>query len=71
MASKQVKDVMSHPVVTVQEDAPTAQVAEIMVNKRVHRVPVMRGKELVGIITRHDLLKLIAGDEEGVPGNGS
>ncbi|MFH1141895.1 MAG: CBS domain-containing protein, partial [Chloroflexota bacterium] len=67
----QVKDVMEHPVVTVEEDTPTAQVAETMLNKRIHRLPVMRGQELVGIITRHDLLKLIASGGESIPGNGS
>lgn len=71
VAGKQVKDVMAHPVVTVQEDAPVAQVAEAMVSQGIHRVPVMRGQELVGIITRHDLLKLIVAGGESVSPKGS
>ena len=61
--SKLVKDVMRNHVFTVQEDTPVAQVVELMVNQRVNRLPIMRGKQLVGIITRHDLLKLMEPDK--------
>lgn len=60
VASKQVKEMMSSPVITVQENVDVAYVAEVMLRNGVHRLPVMRDGELVGIITRHDLLKLIA-----------
>jgi CBS domain-containing protein len=62
--SKPVKEVMRPSVVTIDDDAPIADVAEKMVRERVHRLPVMRGSRLVGIITRHDLLKLIAGQPQ-------
>ncbi len=57
--SKKVRDVMKQPVTTVQEDAPIAEMARLMVSKDIHRFPVMRGQDLVGIVTRHDLLKLL------------
>ncbi len=56
---KMVREVMKQPVTTVQEDAPIAEMARLMATKNIHRFPVMRGKELVGIVTRHDLLKLL------------
>ena len=59
VSSKKVKEVMSQPVVTVQEDAPVAEVADLMLRKNINRLPVMRGKELVGIVTRHDFIKLM------------
>ncbi len=59
VSSKRVKEVMSHPVVTVQEDAPIAEVADLMLRRNINRLPVMRGKELVGIVTRHDFIKLM------------
>ena len=34
-------------------------VAETMLRNHAHRLPVMRGKEMVGIVSRHDLLKLV------------
>ena len=62
VSSRLIKDVMSHPVVTIGEDATIAEVADVMINKGYNRVPVTRGKELVGIITRHDLVKLMVQD---------
>ncbi len=56
---RKVKEVMSHPVITIQEDASISQVADVMLQKGVNRLPVMRGKELVGVITRHDMVKLM------------
>lgn len=55
-----LRDVMSQPVATVSEDATVAEVAETMVRYKVNRLPVMRGDEMVGVISRHDLLKLMA-----------
>ena len=57
--SKKVRDVMKKPVTTVKEDAPIAEMARLMATKNIHRFPVMRGTELMGIVTRHDLLKLL------------
>jgi CBS domain-containing protein len=59
VSSKKVKEVMSHPAITVQEDAPIAEVADLMLQKNISRVPVVQGKELVGIVTRHDFIKLM------------
>ena len=62
VSSKKVKEVMSHPVVTIQEDAPIAEVADLMLQKGISRIPVIRGKELIGIVTRHDFVKLMVVD---------
>ena len=58
VSSKLVKDVMHRPVTTVQEGASSAEVVGLMLQREIHRMPVMRGDQLVGIITRHDFLKL-------------
>jgi CBS domain-containing protein len=50
-------DIMSHPVVTVAPDTPVAELARIMVEKRVSAVPVMDGEVMVGILTEGDLLR--------------
>ena len=59
VSARRIGDVMSQPVVTLEEDAPVAKVADLMISKGIHRLPVTRGNELVGIITRHDLVKLM------------
>lgn len=59
-ANRPVRDVMIHPVVTVEADESVAKVIEIMVRQRIHRLPVVEKGRLVGLISRHDLLKLVA-----------
>ena len=62
VSGRMVKEVMSHPVTTIHEDTPLAEVAELMVRKGINRLPVVRDKELIGIVTRHDFIKLMAAD---------
>ena len=55
-----VADVMIRGVVSVSQDASVAEAARLMVERRVHRLPVMEGTRLVGIVTSLDLAKLVA-----------
>ena len=50
-------DIMSHPVVTVTPDTPVAELARIMVEKRISALPVIHGEAIVGIVTEGDLLR--------------
>ena len=59
VSQRKVKDVMSHPVITIQEDASMSEAVDAMLHRSVNRLPVMRGSELVGVVTRHDLVKLM------------
>lgn len=52
-----VDKVMTRDVITVTEDTPLEEAARVMVDKKVGGLPVMRGKNLVGIITETDLFK--------------
>ncbi len=52
-----VKDVMSHPAVTVRADAPIREAARLMVAKKIGCLPVLDAGKLVGLITETDLLK--------------
>mgnify|MGYP005849473369 CR=1 FL=1 len=52
-----VRDVMSKPVLTVTEDTPVADIASLMIEKGINRVPVMRHQHLVGIVTRADIVR--------------
>ena len=54
-----VKDVMTTAVVTVEEDDSVAEAIRNMLENRVHRIPVVRDDVPIGIISRHDLLKLV------------
>ncbi len=59
LRSVPVREVMQNPVVTAREDMTLADAAERMLRHRVHRLPVVRDGHVVGIVSRHDLLKLM------------
>ncbi|MEZ0000784.1 CBS domain-containing protein [Sinorhizobium fredii] len=58
--SWRVGDVMTQRVVTVDEDAPLGRIGAIMAANQIKRIPVMRAEEMVGIISRSDILRAIA-----------
>jgi acetoin utilization protein AcuB len=51
-------EVMSKELVTVTEDMLVEDAARIMTDHKIDGLPVMRGVQLVGIITETDLFKL-------------
>lgn len=57
---RRVGDVMSRDVTTVREDTGVAQIAELLERRRIKRVPVVRGNEVVGIVSRANLLQALA-----------
>ena len=57
---RRVDDVMTSDVYTVEEDTDLGVVAQRMLEANVKRFPVMRGARVVGIVSRHDLIKVIA-----------
>jgi len=59
LGSRKVREVMRREVITVKEDTSLAEITRLMVECRVHRIPVVRGRQVVGIVTRHDLLKVL------------
>jgi CBS domain-containing protein len=59
-AASSVKDIMTTEVATVQQNAPLHEIATIMTEQQVNRVPVLDGDVLVGIITRADVVRAMA-----------
>jgi len=43
---------MTKQVISVTEDLPVKKIAELMILNKIKRVPVLRGEELVGIVSR-------------------
>jgi len=59
--ARTVRDVMTRQVLCVAPEQSLAEVAALMTNKDVERVPVVHGGRLVGFLTRGDIVrKLIA-----------
>lgn len=55
-----VKEVMSVPPITIRPDAPVQEAARLMMEKKIGCLVVVEGKQLVGIVTETDMLKLVA-----------
>ncbi len=53
----QAKDIMTHKVITVKEDLPISEVAQILTEKHISGVPVLNAnQELVGIVCESDII---------------
>jgi CBS domain-containing protein len=55
-----VSEVMTSDPVTVTEDTPLYEVVHLMEKRRIKRIPVLRGQQVVGIVSRADLLRALA-----------
>src|SRR5271156_3472874 len=58
--SGRVKDVMTRDVMSVTEETPVADIANLLETKRIKRVPVLRDGKLVGIVSRANLVRALA-----------
>ncbi|AOK62607.1 CBS domain-containing protein [Burkholderia ubonensis] len=55
-----VKDVMNDRVIAVTEDTPLDEIADTFERYRIKRVPVLKDGELVGIVSRANLIRALA-----------
>lgn len=55
-----LSSVMTRDVVTVGETTPLSEIADILAEKHVKRVPVVDGDRLVGIVSRADIVRAFA-----------
>jgi CBS domain-containing protein len=59
------RDLMSSPVVNIDKDASIHDLATIMIEHNVNPVPVVTDdNKIVGIVSRKDLVKLIATEQQ-------
>ncbi len=54
-----VKKVMTHRVITATGDMDVEAAAALMLKEGISRLPVLKGKKIVGIITRADIINAI------------
>lgn len=57
--SMTAREIMQTRVITVTEDDPLERVLQLMMRHDINRVPVIRDDVPVGIVARHDLLRLM------------
>jgi CBS domain-containing protein len=64
---RKVGEVMTPEPFTVTEETPLADIVQLMEQNNVKRLPVMRADQIVGIVSRSNLLQAVAGIAREVP----
>lgn len=62
----QVDELMTRPVITAGEGAHVTELAELLVQHRIKRLPIVRDGKLVGIVSRADVIRAIAQSPDAV-----
>ena len=55
-----VSDIMTNEVISIQEDTPVGDIAMLLTERKIKRVPVVRQDKLVGIVSRGDIVHAVA-----------
>ena len=56
--STQVRSAMSSPLIYMDPDSTIWELAEEMKLRKIHKMPILQGKDLVGIVTTTDITRL-------------
>ena len=64
---RKVSEIMSTSPLTITEDTALAEIVALMEKNHVKRLPVMRGHQLVGIVSRANLLRAVASLARQIP----
>jgi CBS domain-containing protein len=59
LQSVRVKEIMVYPVVTVAPDTSVTAAADMLMNKGIGCLPVVEDHQLIGIVTKTDLLRCL------------
>ncbi len=57
---KRVRDIMTHEIISVTPDTDVETASHILVHERIRRLPVLEQGKLVGIVSRSDLVRMVA-----------
>lgn len=64
LTATKVQELMTKEPMTIGPDEPLTALAEIFLHKKVNPVPVVKDKKLLGIVSRADIVKLLAGEKD-------
>jgi len=62
MAATTVWEICAKKVISVEEDTPLDEIATIMSEKKVHLIPVVMDRKVVGIIGKYDVVRAVASE---------
>ena len=61
MTGQNVGDIYSPEVEVIAPSTPVSEVADLMSSKKIHAIPVVEGKKVVGILARIDMIRSMIG----------
>lgn len=61
---RMAQDIMTPTVVSVTGDTPIAVIATLLLRNDIKRVPVVEGSKVVGIVSRADLVRTLAHEDD-------
>ncbi|NCN39103.1 MAG: hypothetical protein COY38_01450 [Candidatus Aenigmarchaeota archaeon CG_4_10_14_0_8_um_filter_37_24] len=59
ISTTKIEDIMTKDLITVSQNTPFIEIAKLMEEHKIHRMPVVSRNRLVGIITGVDLMKVM------------
>lgn len=64
LLATKVSELMTKTVTSIAPTAAVEDLAELILHKKINPVPVIEGGKLVGIVSRADIVKLLAGEKD-------
>ena len=61
-----VAEAMTGEVIALPEDADLAEAGRLLLERRIKSIPVVRGRRVVGIVARRDLLEVLARRDQDI-----
>jgi len=58
--TSQIREVMSSPIISVTSDSSILKAVEIMLGKKIHKIPIIDNEKIQGIISATDLMVLLS-----------
>ncbi len=65
-APSRVEEVMTRDVVAIPIDADVADVAAMMIERRIRSIPVVEGTRVTGIVSRRDVLRVLVREDADI-----
>ena len=59
-----IRKLMSYPLITLSQNASVLDAMKLMYERKIRRVIVLEAKTLIGIVTEHDIFKLLMSNKE-------
>lgn len=58
--SSQIREVMSSPIISVTSDTSILKAVELMLEKRIHKIPIIDNEKIQGIVSATDVMTLFS-----------